>query len=632
VSCSAPSGYVGNDSDCDDGDNTASPDATEVCDSVDNDCDGDVDEDDAADATTYFSDADGDGYGDENSESRACTLPSGTILVGGDCDDTDSSIHPAAAETCDGVDNNCDGDTDGSDSVGTSTWYVDADGDGYGDPGSAQNACYQPTGYASNYSDCDDGNYAVHPAATEICGDFLDNNCDDSSGSCGVSGSIGLTDAVSKWTGVVTFDYAGCGVADAGDVNGDGYDDILTGAYFNDDGGNQAGIAYLILGPVTGTYSLSAADTELVGESNNSKAGYAVSGLGDVDADGYDDLVIGAFEDGETGSTAGAAYVVYGPVAGSNSLSSTGYKLLGESTGDTAGASVAGAGDVDFDGYRDVLIGAPEVSNGRGRTYLVLGPVSGDMNLGSADTIIESSTSNDRSGISVDGGLDANGDGYSDILIGAYGVDDGAGGAGATFLFEGPLASGLITLSSADAQLNGELNGDNSGWDVANAGDVNADGYDDIVIGAPLYDYSSNNSIGAAYLVLGGVSGTVDLSVAAAKFIGEDSGDRAGYSVDGMGDMEGDGYDDLVIGAPYADSKSGYTYVVYGPVSGTNFLADSGAVFEGEANNDFAGRSVSGAGDINNDGFRDILMGARGEGSAGNDAGALYIYLGEPRL
>ncbi len=293
---------------------------------------------------------------------------------------------------------------------------------------------------------------------------------------------------------------------------------------------------------------------------------------------------------------------------------------------------MAGAGDVDLDGYPDILVGAPEVSNARGRTYLILGPVSGDMDLGSADTIIESSTSNDRSGIAVDGGLDANGDGYADILIGGYGVDDGAGGAGATFLFEGPVASGLIALSSADAQLNGELNGDNSGWDVASAGDVNGDGYGDIVIGAPLYDYSSNNSIGAAYLVLGGVSGTVDLSVAAAKFIGEDSGDRAGYSVDGMGDMEGDGYDDLVIGAPYSDSKAGYTYVVYGPVLGTNFLADAGAVLEGEANNDFSGRSVSGAGDLNNDGFRDLLMGARGEGSAGNDAGAMYIYLGEPRF
>jgi len=175
--CSQPSGHTSDDSDCDDGDAAVNPDATELCNSVDDDCDGDTDEDDAADASTWYADSDGDGYGDASSTTAACSQPSGYTSDDTDCDDGDSAVNPGATELCDGSDNDCDGDTDEEDAADASTWYADTDGDGYGDAGITMDACSQPSGYTSDDTDCDDGDAAVNPAATELC-DGVDNDCD----------------------------------------------------------------------------------------------------------------------------------------------------------------------------------------------------------------------------------------------------------------------------------------------------------------------------------------------------------------------------------------------------------------------------------------------------------------------
>ncbi len=169
--CTQPSGYVSDDTDCDDGDSAINPDATEACDGVDNDCHGSTDE---GVTSTWYSDADGDGYGDASSPVEACSATSGTTADSTDCDDTDATVHPGAAELCDGVDNDCDGSTDEGLS---STWYVDADGDGYGDATSTVEACAQPTGTVADDTDCDDSDSSIHPGATELC-DGVDNDCD----------------------------------------------------------------------------------------------------------------------------------------------------------------------------------------------------------------------------------------------------------------------------------------------------------------------------------------------------------------------------------------------------------------------------------------------------------------------
>jgi len=175
--CSQPSGYVADDSDCDDGVTTVNPSATEYCDGVDNDCDGTVDEDAAADASTWYADGDGDGYGDSASSTQACSQPSGYVADDTDCDDGEVSTNPGATEYCDGVDNDCDGTVDEDDAADASTWYADTDGDGYGRSSLFTDACSQPSGYVADATDCDDGEVTTNPGATEYC-DGVDNDCD----------------------------------------------------------------------------------------------------------------------------------------------------------------------------------------------------------------------------------------------------------------------------------------------------------------------------------------------------------------------------------------------------------------------------------------------------------------------
>lgn len=169
-------------SDCDDHAADVHPGATETCDGRDEDCDGATDEDDAADAITWYSDEDGDGYGDAGRTEVACVRPEGFVANDEDCDDGDDDIHPGAEESCDPGDEDCDGldgDDDPSLTAGTSTWYRDRDEDGYGDPDSETSTCSEPAGYVSNNDDCDDGDDNIHPGGVEICdSDDSDEDCD----------------------------------------------------------------------------------------------------------------------------------------------------------------------------------------------------------------------------------------------------------------------------------------------------------------------------------------------------------------------------------------------------------------------------------------------------------------------
>jgi hypothetical protein len=202
--CSAPSGYVADDSDCDDGDAAVNPAATELCDGIDNDCDGAVDEDDADDAATWYLDADADGAGDADEALEACSAPSGYVADDSDCDDGDAAVNPAATELCDGIDNDCDGAVDEDDADDAATWYADADADGAGDADEALEACSAPSGYVADDSDCDDGDAAVNPAATELC-DGIDNDCD---------GAVDEDDADDAATWYLDADADGAGDAD----------------------------------------------------------------------------------------------------------------------------------------------------------------------------------------------------------------------------------------------------------------------------------------------------------------------------------------------------------------------------------------------------------------------------------
>jgi hypothetical protein len=178
-SCTLPTGYVANDDDCDDSKAAVSPVGVEVCDSIDNNCDGATDETTATDALTWYRDVDADTYGTSATTTKACTKPTGYVASSTDCNDGAAAINPAATELCDLVDNDCDSTIDESSAADAATWYLDIDGDNYGVSTTTTKACTRPSGYASVSTDCNDASAAISPAATEVC-DSVDNDCDSS--------------------------------------------------------------------------------------------------------------------------------------------------------------------------------------------------------------------------------------------------------------------------------------------------------------------------------------------------------------------------------------------------------------------------------------------------------------------
>ena len=177
IDCDQPAGYTADDTDCDDTDGAVSPDGIELCNGVDDNCDGTVDEDSAADAPDWYADTDADGFGDAASSTAACSTPAGYVSDSSDCDDMDGDVNPDASEQCNGIDDNCDGTVDEDSAADAALWYADNDEDGYGDAGDSTAACSEPAGYVADDTDCDDTETAVNPAATEVC-DGVDNDCD----------------------------------------------------------------------------------------------------------------------------------------------------------------------------------------------------------------------------------------------------------------------------------------------------------------------------------------------------------------------------------------------------------------------------------------------------------------------
>jgi hypothetical protein len=445
-------------------------------------------------------------------------------------------------------------------------------------------------------------------------------------------------------------DASGVSVANAGDVNGDGYDDILIGAYGNSENGAGSGQAYLIFGKASGwsmDADLSNANASFLGEHAGDALGVFVDGAGDVNGDGYDDILIGAYGNSESAEYAGQTYLIFGKPSGwfrNSALSLANASFRGESANDCAGQTLAGVGDVNGDGYDDFLIGAQwnnEAGNDAGQTYLILGKSSGwskDTNLSKSDASFLGEQVSDEAGFSVNGAGDVNGDGYDDFLIGTRENDDGGTRAGQTYLMLGkPSGWAMDTdLSNSNASFVGENSYDGSGASVSGVGDVNGDGYDDILIGAN-WNADGGSSAGQTYLVLGKASGwamDTDLSTANASFWGEETNDFSGYKVADAGDVNGDGYDDFLIGA-YCNNEggsgTGQTYLILGKPSGWAMdrdLSNSNASFWGEGT-DWSGKSAAGGGDMNGDGYDDILIGALWNSAGGDGAGQTYLVFPE---
>jgi FG-GAP-like repeat/FG-GAP repeat len=388
------------------------------------------------------------------------------------------------------------------------------------------------------------------------------------------------------------------------DVNGDGYADVVVGA---DDASSAAGQAFVYLGSATG---LSSSPSATLSGTPGSDFGVSVASAGDVNGDGYADVIVGA--DGSN-STTGQAYLYLGGAAGLSThvaaiLTSPG------SPGTSFGIAVASVGDVNSDGYADVIVGASGSTNPNGAAYLYLGGATGLSS--SPTTSLPAPDSNGRFGASVASAGDINGDGYDDVIIGGAGFNQNIGRA---YLYLGGAAglssSPTTTLTGPDGP------GGFFGVSVASAGDVNGDGYADLIIGG---DGVSSNT-GRAYLYLGGAAGVSSSSSPTTTLTGPDGASGFfGASVAGAGDVNGDGYADVVVGAYATGNGTGRAYLYLGTTGGLSAISNAMLTGPDGASGRF-GSSVAGAGDVNRDGYADVIIGAY---ATGNGTGRAYLFGG----
>lgn len=440
-------------------------------------------------------------------------------------------------------------------------------------------------------------------------------------------GSLNGLSSTSDWddTGEATYDYFGYSVAGAGDVNGDGYDDIIIGAYGNDEGpGDNAGKAYVYHGSSSGPSATP--DWYDQGEADGDLYGFCVASAGDVNGDGYSDAIVGAYSNNNAGEYDGEAYVYHGSSTGLTQDADPDWSDQGEAGNDYFGYCVASAGDVNDDGYDDVIVGAYGHSgdiNYNGKVYAYHGSSTGLST--TPDWTDEGEGSDDQFGRSLASAGDVNGDGYSDVIVGAYGNDTDQGtNFGKAYAY---LGSGSGLSSTPDWTVAGEAESNNFGRSVSSAGDVNRDGYSDVIVGAERND-DGGTYAGKAYIYLGTCSGPSQNPCWTGE--GESAGDFLGNDVSVAGDVNGDGYSDIIVGAHYNDdggSNAGEVYLYQYLPNPSLELLDLGSDV-GENDGDHLGSSVA-SGDINGDGYDDVIVGAYGvDVGVDNGVGRVYFYHG----
>ena len=428
--------------------------------------------------------------------------------------------------------------------------------------------------------------------------------------------------ASAEWSAESDQDYASFGnsVASAGDVNGDGYGDVIIGAFFYDNGENTEGRAYVYHGSATGLPT----EPSWVAEPNELMVffGESVASAGDVNGDGYDDVIIGADGWDNPEINEGAAFVYYGSASGLSANADWTVEANQEDAG--FGYAVDGAGDVNGDGYDDVVIGARSYSNGQnneGMLFVYHGSATGLST--TANWTFESDVPDVGLGDAVAAAGDVNGDGFDDIIAGARYFTNGEVEEGRAFLFFGAAVGLAVSPSwmSEGNQLRAEYA--NS---VASAGDVNGDGFDDVIIGSEFYDAAKSGE-GAAFVYYGspaGLGATADWMVISAQ-----ADAWFGCSVASAGDVNGDGFDDVIIGAKLYDNgqdQEGMAFLYLGSSSGLTATADWTAESD-QAEAKF-GNCVSSAGNVNGDSVDDVIVGAIEYDNGNTDEGAAFVYYG----
>lgn len=536
---------------------------------------------------------------------------------GQDCNDYDAAIFPGADDsTCDAIDGDCDGLIDEG---LMSVFYLDADGDGYGVLDDSLEACLRPEGYAWQAGDCRDDLSSVNPEAEEICNDGLDNNCDDLPGDCALGREPRLRDIAIKVHGSLRDSQLGwylesypaelgspqngfiaAGRVDkrvyyyrapfnedeiypsdsyvalypSGEYNQDEFDYELTGIALIgpqvDEGLPQLAVGLMSRPEARSTVhlrSLSILADEYIDISDAPRLfhedeqldswGWSPEPAGDVNGDGIEDLWVGSGDEQEV------AYLYHGPIEGFQGAGNADVTIMG-SGGTLAGVVVLGATDFNGDGLPDVVLSDPFAANARGTLYVAFAPFLREQDLEDAE--VQLTPPNDG----VDHGVafslatgDLDGDGHPDLGAGSIVSSRDVTYGGSAYLLQGPFQQGSAWEDHLVAELHGEQEQTFLGL-TTDLHDLNGDGLAEWLVGAPYTDYGDyGDAVGAVYLYHGPVEGDVTVADADTVFYGTVDGENLGWSILVAPDLTGDGWDDLILGAPEAATDgSGNVYIV----------------------------------------------------------------------
>ncbi|MFT5583226.1 MAG: hypothetical protein ACI9VR_000804 [Cognaticolwellia sp.] len=554
--------------DCDDTDALVNPGETEICDGLDNNCDGSVDEGVFID---FYVDADADGFGSGEPTGACADAPpfDSAATVGGDCEDSDAEVYPGADEACDGLDNDCDDSVD-EDPVSGPTWYDDTDDDSYGDPGTAVVACTQPSGTVSDGTDCDDSQTQVYPGALEICGDGILNDCNGSA-DCRFSGSEFLT----NWD--LAFDtVVGEGLGSSlntGDLSGDGVAD-LSAATSPDSS----------LGAVLVAFDLPSTANQTLFYHQVNNAGFGAHDLGDMTGDGQADLAVAA-ED------YGVAYLFEGPLDPSDSYvpQNQAQGTLNFPSQDTGQARILILGDIDGDGQPEMAL-----SQGSDQIVTLFSGVWQEDDYEAEHILANLLSEESNFGLALETS-DIDGDGLPELSVLNRKI--------AHIVNTTQISTGvLLEDCSSNLQSPGRF------VDMGQAGDATGSG------AQALWVSTASDEIG----LWSGERSWSDLAVR----LNLTSGYQLQGPVSGGQDMDGDGNLDLAFSVTDTFGESGVC-LTYGPLLEGVLTPDYCATEKGSPD---AGMDVLLTTDLNGDGVPDL---ATGDPSADGGNGSYYLLFGQ---